>query len=54
MTLDDILDSHRSPNDKSSLGYNKEEINTPKKPDTGRLSVKKKRRYESGCRIFFL
>jgi hypothetical protein len=33
MTLDEILDSQRSPNDKSGLGYNKEEINTLKKPD---------------------
>jgi hypothetical protein len=24
MSLDEILDIHRSPNDKSSLGYNKE------------------------------
>jgi hypothetical protein len=31
MTLDEILDSHISPNEKSGLGYNKEEINTPKK-----------------------
>jgi hypothetical protein len=54
MTLDKILDSQRSPNDKSGIGYNKEEINTPKKPDTGPLSVKKKSRYESGCSVFFL
>jgi hypothetical protein len=54
MTLDKILDSQRSPNDKSGIGYNKEEISTPKKPDTGPLSVKKKSRYESGCSIFFL
>jgi hypothetical protein len=33
MTLDEILDSQRSPNEKSGLGYNKEENNTPKKPD---------------------
>jgi hypothetical protein len=33
MILDEILDSQRSPNDKSGLGYNKEEISTPKKPD---------------------
>jgi hypothetical protein len=54
MTLDKLLDSQRSPNDKSGIGYNKEEINTPKKPDTGPLSVKKKSRYESGCSSFFL
>jgi hypothetical protein len=54
MTLDKILDSQRSPNDKSGIGYNKEEINTPKKPNTGPLSVKKKSRYESGCSVFFL
>ena len=54
MTLNEILDSHRSPNEKSGLGYNKEEINTPKKPDTGPSSVKKKSRYESGCSSFFL
>jgi hypothetical protein len=33
MTLDEILDSQRSPNDKSGLGYNKEEISTLKKPN---------------------
>jgi hypothetical protein len=54
MTLDKILDSQRSPNDKSGIGYNKEEISTPKKPDTGPLSVKNKSRYESGCSVFFL
>jgi hypothetical protein len=54
MTLDKILDSQRSPNDKSGIGYNKEEISTPKKPDIGPLSVKKKSRYESGCSGFFL
>ena len=54
MTLDKILDSQISRNDKSGIGYNKEEISTPKKPDTGPLSVKKKSRYESGCSIFFL
>ena len=54
MTLDKLLDSQRSPNDKSGIGYNKEEINSPKKPDTGPSSVKKKRRYESGCSGFFL
>jgi hypothetical protein len=35
MTLDEILDSQRSPNEKYGLGYSKEEINTPKKPDAG-------------------
>jgi hypothetical protein len=35
MTLDEILDSQRSPNGKSGFGYNKEEISTPKKPDAG-------------------
>jgi hypothetical protein len=54
MTLDKLLDSQRSPNDKSGIGYNKEEISTPKKPDTGPSSVKKKSRYESGCSGFFL
>ena len=54
MTLDKLLDSQRSPNDKSGIGYNKEEISTPKNPDTGPSSVKKKSRYDSGCRSFFL
>ena len=54
MTLDKLLDSQRSPNDKSGIGYNKEEISTPKKPDTCPSSVKKKSRYESGCSGFFL
>ena len=54
MTLDKLLDSHRSPNDKSGIGYNKEEISTPKKPNTGPSSLKKKSRYESGCSGFFL
>ena len=54
MTLGNLLDSQRSPNEKSGIGYNKEEISTPKKPDTGPLSVKKKSRYESGCSGFFL
>jgi hypothetical protein len=40
MTLDEILDSQRSPNDKSGLGYNKEEISTPKKSDAGPSFVK--------------
>jgi hypothetical protein len=54
MALDKLLDSQRSPNDKSGIGYNKEEISTPKKPDTGPSSVKKKSRYASGCSGFFL
>jgi hypothetical protein len=54
VTLDKILDSQRSPNEKFGIGYNKEEINTPMKPDTGPSSVKKKSRYESGCSSFFL
>jgi hypothetical protein len=54
MTLDKILDSHISPNDKSGIGYNKEEISTPKKFDTGPSFVKKKSMYESGCSSFFL
>jgi hypothetical protein len=54
MTLDKLLDSQRSPNEKSGIGYNKEEISTPKKPDTSPSSVKKKSRYESGCSGFFL
>jgi hypothetical protein len=54
MTLDKLLDNQRSPNDKSGIGYNKEEINTPKKPDTSPSSVKKKSKYESGCSGFFL
>jgi hypothetical protein len=40
MILDEILDSQRSPNDKSGLGYNKEEISTPKKCDAGPSLVK--------------
>jgi hypothetical protein len=54
MTLDKLLDSQRSPNDKSGIAYNKEEINTPKKPNIGPSSVKKKSRHESGCSGFFL
>jgi hypothetical protein len=51
MTLDEILDRQRSPNDKSGLGYNKEEISTPKKPDTRQVCpsfVKRESRYDSG------
>jgi hypothetical protein len=47
MILDEILDSQRSPNDKSGLGYNKEEINTPKKLDASPSFVKRESRYES-------
>jgi hypothetical protein len=54
MTLDKLLDSQRSPNDKYGIGYNKEEISTPKKPNTSPSSVKNKSRYESGCSGFFL
>ena len=48
MTLDEILDSQRSPNDKSSLGYSKEEISTRKKLDAGPSFVKRESRYDSG------
>jgi hypothetical protein len=48
MTLDEILDSQRSSNDKSGLGYNKEEISTLKKPDAIPSFVKRERRYDSG------
>jgi hypothetical protein len=54
MTLDKLLDSQRSPTDKSGVGYIKEKISTPKKPDTGPSFVRKKSRYESGCSGFFL
>jgi hypothetical protein len=54
MTLDKLLDSQRSPTDKSGVGYIKEKISTPKKPDTGFSFVRKKSRYESGCSVFFL
>jgi hypothetical protein len=54
MTLDKILDSQRSPNDKSGIGLNKVEISAPKKPDTGPSFVRKKSRYESGCSSFLL
>jgi hypothetical protein len=52
MIVDNILDSQRSPNEKSGVGYNKEENNTHKKPDTSPSFVKKKSRYESGCSGF--
>jgi hypothetical protein len=48
MILDEILDRQRSPNDKSGLGYNKEEINSSKKPDASPSFVKRERRYDSG------
>jgi hypothetical protein len=48
MTLDEILDSQRSPNDKSGLGYNKEEINTPKKYDAGPSFVKGENKSDTG------
>ena len=54
MTLDKILDSQRSPNDKSDIGYNKEEISTPKKPDTGPSFVKRESGYDSGSSFFLL
>jgi hypothetical protein len=40
ITLDEILDSQRSPNDKSSLGYNKEKIITTNRSDAGPSFVK--------------
>jgi hypothetical protein len=54
MTLDKLLDSQRSPTEKSGVGYIKEKISTPKKPDTSPSFVRKKSRYESGCSGFFL
>ena len=48
MILDEILDSQRSPNDKSGLGYNKEEINTPNKSDASPSFVKRESRYDLG------
>jgi hypothetical protein len=48
MTLDEILDSQRSPNEKSSLGYNKEEISTPKRPEVGPSFVKGENRSDTG------
>jgi hypothetical protein len=47
MTLDEILDSQRSPNDKSGLGYNKEKISTPKKSDAGPSFVKDEDRFDT-------
>jgi hypothetical protein len=54
MTLDKVLDSQRSPNDKSDIGLNKVEISAPKKPDIGPSFVRKKSRRESGCSSFLL
>jgi chromosome segregation ATPase len=48
MTLDEILDSQISPNEKSVLGYNKEEISTPKKPNAGPSFVKSENRFDTG------
>jgi hypothetical protein len=47
MTLDDILDSQRSPNDTSDIGYNKEDINTPKSFDAGPSFVKGENRSDT-------
>jgi hypothetical protein len=46
--LDEILDSQRSPNDKSGLGYNKEEVGTPMKLDAGPSFVKGESRSDVG------
>jgi hypothetical protein len=54
MTLDKVLGSQRSPNDKSDIGLNKVEISNPKKPDIGPSFVRKKSRRESGCSSFLL
>ena len=48
MILDDILDIQRSPNDKTSLGYNKEVVSNPKKPDESLSSIKRESKYDSG------
>ena len=52
MTLDEILDSQRSPNKKSGLGYNKEEISTPMKPDASPSFVKSE--YRSDVSLSFI
>ena len=44
--MDTILDSQRSPNDKSGLGYNKEEVGTPMKLDAGPSFVKDEERFD--------
>jgi hypothetical protein len=54
MTLDKVLDSTRSPNDKSNIGLNKVEISAPKKPDIGPSFVRKKSKRGSGCSSFLL
>jgi len=54
MTLDKVLDSQRSPNDKSSIGLNKVEINAPKKSEIGPSFMRKKSRCKSGCSSFLL
>jgi hypothetical protein len=43
--LDEILDSQISPNDKTDLGYHKEEISNPKKPDASPSFVKSEDMY---------
>jgi hypothetical protein len=48
MILDEILDSQISPNDKSGLGYNKEEIGSPMKTDAGPSFVKGEDRSDTG------
>jgi predicted nuclease with TOPRIM domain len=45
--LDEILDIQRSQNDKSSIGYNKEEVGTPMKLDVGPSFVKGESRYDA-------
>ena len=54
MTLDKLLDSQRSPNDKSGIGLNKVEISAPKKPDTGPPFVERKSICENVCIVFLL
>jgi hypothetical protein len=54
MTLDKILDSQRSPNDKFGIGLNKVEISAPKKLDIGPPFVKRKSRCENVCSVFLL
>jgi hypothetical protein len=46
--LDEILDSQISPNDKSGIGYNKEQFGNPMKLDAGPSFVKGERRYDAG------
>ena len=54
MTLDKVLDSQRSQNEKSDIGLKKVEISAPKKPDIGPSFVRKKSRCESRCSSFLL